>query len=81
MVMRVAVGNGMEAPVDDNLVLVLTTLPKYLLVTAMIGALLGFELARTNGFARVKSALRGGSIGAVLGALVVGSVTTVISYL
>ena len=66
---------------DENLVLVLTTLPKYLLVTAMIGALLGFELARSNGFARMKSALRGGSIGAILGALVVGSVTTVMGYI
>ena len=66
---------------DDNLVLVLTTLPKYLLVTAMIGALLGFELARTNGFSRLKSTVRGGSIGAVIGGVVVGSVTTVVSYI
>ena len=66
---------------DENLVLVLTTLPKYLLITAMIGALLGFELARANGFARLKATLRGGSIGAIVGALVVGTVTTVIGYL
>lgn len=66
---------------DDNLVLVLTTLPKYLLVTAMIGALLGFELARANGFARLKSTLRGGGVGLLLGVAVVGVVTTFIGYL
>ncbi|MFN3232598.1 MAG: hypothetical protein ACE363_10615 [Alphaproteobacteria bacterium] len=66
---------------DDNLVLVLTTLPKYLLITAMIGALLGFELARSNGFGRFKSTLRGGSIGALLGGVVVASVTTVMGYI
>ena len=60
----------------DNVVMIVTTLAQYLLIPVLIGAALGYELARSNNLARLKTTLRGGSVGLASGALIVGTVTT-----
>ena len=65
---------------DDNVLLIITKLAQYLLIPAFIGAILGFELARSNGLRRWKTAVRGGSVGLVCGLFVVTMVTTFVGY-
>ena len=63
----------------DNVIMVVTTLAQYLFIAGIIGALFGFQLARANDLGRLKTMLRGGSVGFLGGAFVVGTVTTFLS--
>ena len=64
----------------DNVVMIVTTLAQYLLIPVVIGAVLGYELARSNNLKRLPTTLRGGSVGLVCGLVIVSMVTAFLGY-